>query len=88
MSLDGFTELQRGALVLRWTPGGDLDKFVVLRVCESATYLIAQVHEDGSITVDGSDAPLTETDVEEEEAFGYTYIFTSGETFKLPEWIP
>lgn len=102
MSLDGFDRCQRGGLILRWTPGGDLDKFVVMRASVPVTmttdrgeqlgeeigHAVGQLHEDGSITIDGGDKVLTPSTVEEEEAFGYTYVFTSGETFALPEWMP
>lgn len=86
---ENFNLLTRGSVILRWSPSGALDRWVVLSTVTSTdnhNYVrVAQLTETNELRLDNSEFDVEA--IEEDEGFGYTFTYMLGDVFHLPEYV-
>lgn len=99
---ENFKLVTRGSIILRWSPSGALERYVVRKANVRIRLTIAgkDVPQTGALgheLVFLNDANelemgregdfLTEEGIESSEGFGYTYTYMLGEAYQLPDFL-
>lgn len=81
---ENFNLLSRGSVILVWSPSGARTRWVVQRK-QWCGYDVIEIDEQDNLIIGANF--ITPAEIEEQEAFGYTYTYMLGEAIKLPDFL-